>query len=327
MPTRRQLMCALTGSAAGLWLPSTSFAQLGKSARIVVGFPPGGSADLIARALASQMTGYAQSLIVENKAGAGGRIAIEAVKASEADGATLLITPSSMVSVYPHVYRKLNYDMARDFVPVTELASFPFVLVVGPLVPENVKTLPDFLAWAKANPREASYASPGNGTTPHFIGAMLARASQVPMTHVAYKGGAQAMNDVLGGQIASNMAVISNALPQIQAGKLRALAVTGPQRNKALPQVPTFVESGFRDLNMLEWFGLFAPARVPADQVKRLSDQAQQALRSQPVQEALTKAGFDPAAPGDPASFGAMMKADQARWASIVKASHFTPEE
>ena len=328
MLNRRQFV--RSGTAAVASLPAGLLAQtpaLAKPARIVVGFPPGGSADLMARALAQQLAGYAPSVIVDNKPGAGGRIALEALKNAEPDGSTLVITPSSMVALYPHVYKKLSYDPLKDFTPVAMMASFPFVLTVGPLVPAQVKTVAEFLAWCRANPKLAAYASPGNGSTPHFAGVALARAAQVDLTHVAYKGGAPAMNDVLGGQIAANMAVISNALPLLQTGKLRALAITGAVRSPALPEVPTLIESGYRDVLVTEWFGVFLPARAPADLSVRLNAAVRDALGTRAVQEVLAKASFDAAAPSTPAEFGRMLKAEIDRWGAIVKASGFTPED
>lgn len=328
MLNRRQFV--LSGTAAVASLPAGLLAQtpaLAKPARIVVGFPPGGSADLMARALAQQLGSYAPSVIVDNKPGAGGRIALEALKNAEPDGSTLVITPSSMVALYPHVYKKLSYDPLKDFTPVAMMASFPFVLAVGPLVPAQVKTVAEFLAWCRANPKLAAYASPGNGSTPHFAGVALARAAQVDLTHVAYKGGAPAMNDVLGGQIAANMAVISNALPLLQTGKLRALAITGAVRSPALPEVPTLIESGYRDVLVTEWFGVFLPARAPADLSVRLNAAVRDALGTRAVQEVLAKASFDAAAPSTPAEFGRMLKAEIDRWGAIVKASGFTPED
>ena len=328
MLNRRQFV--RSGTAAVASLPAGLLAQtpaLAKPARIVVGFPPGGSADLMARALAQQLAGYAPSVIVDNKPGAGGRIALEALKNAEPDGSTLVITPSSMVALYPHVYKKLSYDPLKDFTPVAMMASFPFVLTVGPLVPAQVKTVAEFLAWCRANPKLAAYASPGNGSTPHFAGVALARAAQMDLTHVAYKGGAPAMNDVLGGQIAANMAVISNALPLLQTGKLRALAITGAVRSPALPEVPTLIESGYRDVLVTEWFGVFLPARAPADLSVRLNAAVRDALGTRAVQEVLAKASFDAAPPASPAEFGRMLKAEIDRWGAIVKASGFTPED
>lgn len=322
----------LLGAAAST-LPCTPsvWAQsppaLDKPVRIVVGFPPGGSADLIARALAPQMGAYASQVIVDNKPGAGGRIALEALKNAEPDGSTLVVTPSSMVSIYPHVYKRLSYDPQADFTPVAMVASFPFVLVVGPMVPERVKSLADFLAWCKAHPSQAAYASPGGGSTPHFAGASLARASGVDLLHVPYKGGAPAMNDVMGGQIAANMAVVSNALPQVQAGKVRAIAVTGTTRSPALPQVPTVAESGFPEVVLTEWFGVYLPRKAPPDVVGRLNKAVLDAVKAKGVQEVLAKAAFEAAAPLSAPEFAQMARADMARWGQVVKASGFTPED
>jgi len=328
MLNRRLLLAGATAVA----VPGALHAQIPASAparpaRIVVGFPPGGSADLIARALAQNLGGYAPSVIVDNKPGAGGRIALETLKTADTDGSTLVVTPSSMVALYPHVYRKLSYDPLKDFAPVAMVASFPFVLVVGPMVPATVKTLADFVAWCKAHPKQAAFASSGNGSTPHFAGVMLGRAAQIDWIHVAYKGGAPAMNDVMGGQIAANMAVVSNALPLLQSGKLRALAITGGNRSPALPDVPTLVESGFKDAAVTEWFGVFLPARAPSDVVARLATAVREAAMSKAVQEVIAKASFEAAPAQTSADFGRALKAETERWASIVKASGFTPED
>ena len=330
MLNRRHFMASGGLPLLGAALPALGQSPVGalaKPARIVVGFPPGGSADLIGRVLAQQMTGYAASVIVENKPGAGGRIALDTLKASEPDGTTMVVTPSSMMALYPHVYKKLSYDPVKDFTPVAMLASFPFVLTVGPLVPAQIKTVAEFMAWCKANPKLVAYASSGNGSTPHFAGVTLARAAQVELTHVAYKGGAPAMNDVLGGQIAANMAVISNALPLLQAGKLRALAVTGAARSPALPDVPTLAEAGYRDAVVTEWFGVFLPAKAAPEVLARLSAAVREALKSKAVLDVLVKASFEVAAPASPTEFGRMLKAGIDYWGSIVKASGFTPED
>ena len=323
---RRRFLLAAASS-----LPALSFAQapalLAKPAKITVGFTPGGSADLVARAIAAQLNAYAPSLIVDNKPGAGGRIAVESVKHAEPDGTALLVAPSSVMALYPHVYKKLGYEPLRDFAPVAMLASFPFVLVVGPLVPASVATLPDFVAWAKANPKQAAFASPGNGTVPHFAGVAWGRASKIDLTHVAYKGGAPAMNDVIGGQIASNMAVISNALPHIQAHKVRALAVTSPTRSAMLPHVPTMGELGFADASVTESFGLYLPARASSEVVARLNALVQDAKSSKTFGEVLHKAAFDVGPALSPGEYRQQIAAETARWSAIVKAAGFVPED
>lgn len=330
MIQRRQLLLSTAACAMPLALRAqTAPAKpvIEKTARIVVGFPPGGSADLIARALSLHMAAYAPQVIVENKAGAGGRIALDTLKAADPDGSTLVVTPSSMLTIYPHVYKQLNYNVQKDFAPVATLASFTFVLVVGPMVPASVKTLAEFLAWCKANPGQAAYATPGGGSGPHFAGAALARASGVDLLHVPYKGGAPAMTDVMGGQIAANMAVISNAMSLLQSGKIRAIAVTGPQRASALPQVPTIAESGFPDVVLTEWFGVLLPAKANAAHVERLHQVVQEAMKTPAVKEVLAKAAFDAMPPASPAQVAQLMNSDLARWGQIVKATGYTPQD
>ena len=327
---KRRLLLSATLGALSLG-SSSAWAQggplLNKPLKIVVGFPPGGSADTLARTLAQQLTGLAPSVIVDNKPGAGGRIALEATKNADPDGSTLVLTPASMMAVYPHIFRKLPYDPVADFAPIGRVAAAPFVVAVGPMVPKDVLTLADFVKWAKANPSKASYGSSGAGSIPHFTGVALGKAANLDWTHVAYKGAAPAINDLLGGQIAANLSVMSNALPHIQSGKLRALAISSSQRSAALPHVPTFAEAGFRDATTVEWFGVFAPARTPADVIARLSVALNTAERSKAFQEALTKGSFEAHGADTPASFANALKSDLSRWSQIVKASGFTPED
>lgn len=320
-------LVALLGGAGSAVLAQQAPPVFSKPLKIVVGFPPGGSADTLARVLAQQLVGVAPSVIVDNKPGAGGRIALEAVKNSDPDGTTLVLTPASMVAVYPHIYRKLPYDSVVDFAPVGRVAAAPFIVAVGPQVPADVKTLADFIKWGKANPTLASYGSSGAGSIPHFTGVALGKAAGLDWAHVAYKGAAPAMNDLLGGQVAANVSVMSNALPHVQSGKLRALAVSSSQRNAALPTVPTFAEAGVKEATAVEWFGVFAPAKTPADVVNRLSQAINAAERSKPFQDALTKGAFDTYGSDTPASFANALKLDLSRWGQIVKASGFTPED
>lgn len=329
MLNRRLWLAALGGALASGATPllAQNTQVLNKPLKIVVGFPPGGSADTLARALAQQLAGVAPAVIVDNRAGAGGRIALEAMKNSEADGSTLVLTPASMVAVYPHIYRKLSYDPVADFVPVGRVAAAPFVVAVGPQVPAEVGTLADFVKWTRANPGKASYGSSGSGSIPHFTGVALGKAAGLDWTHVAYKGAAPAMNDLLGGQIAANISVLSNALPHIQSGRLRALAVSSTQRNAALPAVPTFAEAGVREAATMEWFGVFAPARTPVEVVNRLSQALNAAERTKAYRATLAKGAFDAYGSDTPAAFGAALKADLVRWGQIVKASGFTPED
>jgi tripartite-type tricarboxylate transporter receptor subunit TctC len=295
--------------------------------RILVGFPPGGSADVLARALAQQLGAYASTVIVDNKPGAGGRIALELLKASPADGSVLAISPASMIVVYPHLYRRLSYQPQRDFFPVAKLASAQFVLSVGPMVPAGVRTLADFVAWCKANPQQAAYGSSGAGSVPHFTGVALGKVAGFDWTHVAYKGAAPALTDLIGGQVAANVGVISNALPHIQAGRLRALAVSGPARSALLPQVPTLAQAGLARAQAEEWFGVFLPAGAPGQTAQRLHGAVREALQSPALREVLAKAAFEPGGQESSSEFAQLLRADHERWGAVVRASGFTPED
>ena len=270
------------------------------------------------------MKGYAASMIVDNRPGAGGRIALEALKAGEPDGSLLALTPGDQVTLFPHVYQRLNYDALRDFVPITTVCTFPFVLAVGPMVPANVTTLAQFVDWCRANPKLATYGSPGAGTRPHFLGATLARAAGFEFVHLPYKGGAPAMQDLLGGQIPAVISVLSNAYPHVQAGNLRALATTAPQRSPLLPNVPTAREAGYPEMEAVEWFGLLAPAKTPADTIKVLNASVQRALQTDAFKSGLARQSFDVAGMSQN-DFVALIKADTERWGGIVKASGFKP--
>lgn len=322
--TRRQLALASLGALAS---PQLLAQTGGKPLRILVGFPPGGSADLLARALAQQLGPKGATVIVDNKPGAGGRIALEMLKNAETDGSVIAVTPASMMVVYPHIYRKLSYQPVQDFAPVSRIGSAQFVFTIGPKVPATVRTLTDFLAWCKAHPEQASYGSSGAGSIPHFTGVALSKAAGVELTHVAYKGAAPAMTDMLGGQVAANVGVLSNALQHIQSGKLRALAVSGPVRSTALPDVPTLAQAGYRAAQAVEWFGVLAPARTAPDTVSRLHAQVQDALRTPGMQEALAKASFESGAGESVKEFAQALQQDIQRWGDVVRQSGFTPED
>ncbi len=316
MISRRQLLLAAAA------LPVAARAQSGTT-RLVVGFPPGGVVDVTARALAEGLRGaIGGNIIVDNRVGAGGRLAIEAVKDAAPDGQTLLYSPPSMFTVFPHVDTTLRYGLFADFTPVSTVCSFPFALAVAPNLP--VKTVAEFLAWAKANPKDAVYGSPGTGTIQSFIGAMLARSASISMTHVPYKGGAQSINDVMSGTIASALAVAQLYTANHNAGKLRVLAVSGAQRLASLPGVPTFAEQGYPSLTFEEWFGVFAPARTAAATVNRLAKAVADAVASPTVTGILTKLDYAPSVMG-PDAFAALLRKEHERWRDIVKETGFKP--
>jgi tripartite-type tricarboxylate transporter receptor subunit TctC len=324
--TRRRFVA--TTAAAGAWIAGQRRAQsqvVGKLTRMIVGFAPGGSSDVTARLLVDQMRAYASTIIIDNRPGAGGRIAVETAKAGAPDGSVLLLSPATMIVLYPHLYKPLGYDPVQDLVAVTTVCGFPFVLSVGPLVPRDVRTLADFIQWCKANPKLASYGTSGAGSMLHFAGMMLARAANFDFTHVPYKGASPALQDLLGGQVASTVGVLGIALPHIQAGNLRALAMTGATRSSFLPDVPTLTEAGFPGLEITEWQGLFVPAKTPPAVVDALNRSVRDALDTAEVKAGLIKLSFE-AGGTSPEQFADLVRADIARWEPIVKASGFTPE-
>jgi tripartite-type tricarboxylate transporter receptor subunit TctC len=321
------------GSAAALAWASGGLSRVviaqaaGRPIRIVVGFPPGGGADIVARQLAERLRGtYAPAVVVENRPGAGGRIAVEAVRSGDGDGSTILVSPNPMITLYPHIYRKLAYDPVRDLAPVTSICSFPLLLVAGPGLPGDVKSASDFVRWAKLNPRQASYGTSAPGSTQHFIGEMFARAAGVGLTHVGYKGGGQAMQDLLGGQLPMMVATPPTIISQLQAGKVRALAVTGTGRFPLMPEVPTFGESGYAGLEMKDWFGVFLPSKTPADTVARLNAAVREAIGSREMTEAFAKMAVE-AGGESPQESARMIAAESSMWSAIVKASGFVADD
>ena len=328
MLNRRRLMIAAAsaGLSAGLrGRSSTARAEtVGRPARLVVGFAPGGSLDTIARVLVEQMKGYAPSLIVDNKPGATGRIALDSIKSSPPDGTAMILTPSAALVLYPHVYKKLAYDPINDFAPVTSVGSVSYDIAVGPRVPDSVKTLQDFVVWCRANPKDAAYGSPGAGSGHHFVGALFARAAGIDLIHVPYKGTAPAIQDLLGGQIAADISVGAH-LPLHKAGRIRILATSGVTRSAVLPDVPTFVEAGFQVVAS-DWFGLVMPAATPAPLIAAINANVRSAIAGQMMQDAMAKFGFTPGGES-PADFAAMIRRDLASWGDIVKAAGFTAEE
>lgn len=293
--------------------------------RMLVGSVPGSATDAVARLLVSGMKDYAANFVVENRPGAGNRIALDTLKGSAADGSALVLTPASMLVIYPHIYRKLNYDALNDFIPVTTVCDVSFALTVGPMVPDRVQSLDDFIAWCKANLGKASYATPGAGTMLHFIGVMLARAAAFGFVHVPYPG-ARALQDVMGGQLAASINTIGPTLPHVQSGVLRALATTGPRRSPLLPDVPTFKELGYFDLEAVEWFGVFVPARTPPDIVEKLNTMARAALGTNEVASGLSKLSFQTTG-STPGEFDRLVRSDFARWGRIVQESGFKAED
>ncbi len=295
--------------------------------KIITGFPPGGTSDTLCRRVAERMapTGYARAAVVENRTGAGGQIAIQAVRSAPADGSTLLQTPMSMLGIYPHIYRKLPYDPTADLAPVSLGCTFDFGLAVGPMVPASVRTVSEFLAWCRQNPAQANFGSPAAGSMPHFIGALLGHASGVPLNHVAFRGTQPAILDMIGGQIAAVSGPIGEFTQHVAAGKCRLLGASGDKRSPFAPNTPTFVEQGFKDMSFSEWFGFFVPAKTPSDLVARLNAALRSALTAPETVNGLATMGLEARA-SSPAELAALLKADTERWGPLVKTIGFTAD-
>ena len=310
----------------GLATLATPFAQASRPTALIVGFPPGGGIDLLGRIIASQVQGVAPGpVVVDNKTGVAGRLALEFVKGAPADGHTLLLTPDFPLTIFPHIYKKLPYHPQEDFVAVGPCAKAELVLSVGPLVPASVTTVADFVKWIQANPAQASYASSGPGGILHFLGLMFNQATSTDLKHVPFRGSAPALQALVGGQIAASFNAIGEALPHRAAGKLRTLATFGAQRSKFMPDVPSMTELGYRNVQADTWLGVFAPPRTPAPLVSAWSEWLAGIVRSPGYAAALEKQGLDPLG-GTPATLNELVARDIARWAPIVKASGFTAD-
>ncbi len=326
MITRRRfvtLACA-TGLAAGL--PAAIRTAAAESAsRMLVGFGAGGAIDVIARLLVEGMKDHASSFIVENRPGAGGRLALNTLKSSPADGSVMVLAPASNLAVFPHVYKTLGYDAFADFAPVTPVCSFPFLITVGPMVSAEVRTLADFAKWCAANPKQATYGTAAAGSMLHFTGVTLAKTGGFEFVHLPY-GGPGGIQDLTGGRIAATIYPIGTALAHVQSGAIRALATTGPRRSPQLPDAPTVREAGYPALEATEWFGGFVPANTPSETVNRLSGAIRAVAHTSTFKTALTKLAMDPA-DATPQEFARLVKSDFDRWGPIVRASGFTPED
>lgn len=324
MLSRRQFLAA-SALPACLPLGSAAWAQQ-NVVRLVVGFAAGGAADFVARQLAQRLqTELGSTVVVDNRPGAGGRIAVDVVKNAAPDGRTLLVTPGSILTIYPHVYDKLSYQPLRDLVPVSNLCAVPYSINIGPAVPASITTLQQFGQWLKANPQQASYGSPGAGTTPHFLGAMYAASIGVDYLHVPYKGGALALQDVIGGQLTSSFNVVSEAVPHAPSTKLRILAVSSPQRIFQLPKVPTLAELGMKDMTSQEWVGLLAPKGTKPEVVERLHTAANRSFELPAVQKALAEMAFG-VTTGTQTEFAQLLRTDLEKWGPVVRSTGFRAE-
>lgn len=324
--SRRQIIQSAVYSSL---LPASignAFPQTPNLAKIYIGFPAGGTTDAVSRHIASKLQpDYARSVIVESKTGAAGQLAIQSMKSAPADGLSILMTPMSMLGVFPHTYKKLAYDPIRDVVPVSRGVSYNYGFAVGPAVPASVTTIPQFMEWAKKNPDKASFGSGSTGSTLHFVGILLGKASGVELTHAGYRGSAQLLTDVAGGNIPACSSPLGDLLAYEAAGKLRVLGTSGKERSRFLPKVPTFIEQGYKDMAFTEWYGFYLPPKSTPAQVSKLNQVIKASLTNPAVVESLALMGME-ASPSSPEELEKLLKEDYARWGNLVKPIGFTAD-
>jgi len=292
--------------------------------RLIVGYPPGGSTDIAARLIGQKLAPvFGQSIVVDNRAGASGTIGAAIVAKSDPDGHTLSFAASPEVAIYRALMKNPPYDSLRDFQPITLVGRVPFMLVVHPSVP--AASVKELVALAKAKPGTLNFASFGNGTSNHLVGEAFRAATNIDIVHIPYKGSAPAIADLLGGQVQMTFDTIPVVLPQVRAGKLRALAVTTPKRSPLAPEVPTMEEAGVPKFTGGTWFGVLAPAKTPAPVVDRLNREITAILRARDVMQTFIDRGIEPV--GDsPAEFRAFIEAETHRWLKVAQDAGVKPE-
>ena len=310
-----------TALAAAASLMPLAHAQADTTLKVLVGFPPGGSIDIVSRVLAEKMKDDLKvNIVIENRAGAGGRVAADLLKASPADGSVVMITPIVVPVLAPLVFSKLNYNPATDFAPVGHVCNFNFALSVPASLP--VKNVAEFVTWLKANPQKANFGSPAPGSLPHFFGEMLSRDAKADMVHVPFAGGSALMNALMGGQVSAGIDVLLEALEAHKSGKVRILATSGDKRSAVLPDVPTFKESGFPNIVASGWFAMYAPAKTPAASIEAINRALNKALTHPEVLDRFGKLALE-AGGGSAADLTKLEQASTARWAPVVKATGF----
>jgi tripartite-type tricarboxylate transporter receptor subunit TctC len=322
MSTRRTTLMALAAWAATAGA-GTVWAQAPfphKTMSLVVPYSPGGPTDAMARTLANAVKPIlGQTMIVENRAGAGANIGAEYVARAEADGHTLLFGTSAPLAINMNLYQKINYDPFKSFSPIIQVGYLPNVLVVHPGVP--AKNAKELIAYAKANPGKLAFASSGSGASSHLAGVLFNMRAGTDIQHIPYKGTGPALNDLLGGQVAMSFTDVLTALPHIKAGKLRVLGVTSANRSRALPDVPTLMEQGLKDFDASVFFGIVAPSGTPQDVVTKLNAAFAQVLQQPDVKERLAQQGLEPPPQYTPAQLAVYMRSEAAKWREVIKTS------
>jgi tripartite-type tricarboxylate transporter receptor subunit TctC len=320
MKIRRTILAALTVIVTG----AAGSAMAQQPGRILSGYPAGGAVDILARVYADALTKeFGRPFIVENKSGAGGLLACEALKAAPPDGLTLMLAPDSNIIFYPHTVKKPSYDGVRDFAAVAPVASYD--MGFGVKKDPRITDFKSFAATAKTDRSIASFGSPGQGSMPHFYGLLVGQAIGTELTHVAYRGVVPSINDMVAGVLPSVATPIGNLFQHAKAGNLRIVATSAEQRTPKAPDVPTFKELGYPQLSHSGWFGLFAPAGTPPEMIARINDVITKSLRTPAVLNALSALEMDPR-PMTAPEFAALVKSDNERWAKVIKASGFSAD-
>ncbi len=304
---------------ASVLVPGNALAQTypTKTIRIVVPFPPGGAADILARQLAPKLSEkLGQQLIIDNRVGAGGNIGTEIAARAAPDGYTFLLAPGSTMTVNPALYSKLAFDPVKDFVPVTQMVVVPYIVVVHPSV--SVNSIKGLIALAKTRPNQIAYASSGSGQATHLAGELFTSKAGISMVHVPYKGAGPAIVDLVGGQVSVMFGNMGSVLPFVKNNKLRVLAVTAAKRHPLVPDVPTVAESGLAGYEISEWYGFFAPSGTPKEVVARLHVELVDVLGAATMANYLLSQGFTPIASASDA-FSQVIRADLTKWAALVK--------
>lgn len=311
---------ALAASALG----APALAQSRGTTRLVVGFPPGGPADVLARSFVEPMkAALGAPVIVDNRPGAGGRIAADQMRSVPNDGSVLLVSPASIITLAPHLYKSVRYDVARDFAPLAPVARLDLGLYAGPAVPDNLRTLPEVLKWLQDNPARRSCGMTGAGSTPHIACLLLGRATRLDWQAVPYQGDAPAFLALLSGEIPISVASVAGGLEQVKAGKLRLLGTTSSERNPFVPDVPTMTQSGI-DVVVEDRHAVFASSQTTPAALAQVQQALQQALASKEVGEVVQRMSLPRPAPV--ADFAALLKADSERWGNLVKTLNITVE-
>ncbi len=320
--SRRQTLQTLAAGVGGLAVPDAALAQSfpSKPIRVFIPVPPGGTMDVLTRAIAAHVKDSLGTVILEHKSGANGNIAMEAAKAAEPDGHTLVLGTASMLAMNPHTYKDIRFDPIKDYEPIVLAARFELALNVHPSVPAN--NLKELIEWIKANPAKASIASYGAGTPAHFLVEMLNEAAGIKATHVPYRGATGARQDILGGQILMFFDVVGGTIAHRNSGKVKVLATSGTTRSPFMPDVPTFGELGFPKVQAAAWFSYLAPAKTPKTVLDRLHAEFNKAVTSRDVRAQLLAAGMYPVG-GTRAELTQRIKEDSAHWARVVKATGF----